>query len=127
MACDDHLQNCLYSNVSRQVYQDAKTIAGSGLTTDSYLEKAGLTRKINKSEDVYTSGRWKEEDLYEVLKVKKVIRNHIFKHVKFCKGEGVKFMSNNLEWKNKKIIELSKSYEKVDLSKSIEYQYNVIK
>ena len=46
---------------------------------------------------MYTSGRWKEEDPYEVLKVKKVIRNHIFEHVKFCKDEGVKAASDNFE------------------------------
>ena len=44
----------------------------------------------------------KEEDPYEVLKVKKVIHNHIFKHVKFCKGEGLKAVSTNLEQKTRR-------------------------
>ena len=50
------------------------------------------------------SGRRKEKDLYEVLKIKKGNCNHILKHMTFCKGERVKAASNNLERKNKKII-----------------------
>ena len=65
--------------------------------------------------------------MYEVLKVKKVIHNNIFKHVTFCKDEGRKAVSNNSEQKNKKIIKLGKSREKADLSRSIGYQYNIMK
>ena len=61
MACDDHLQNYLHSNVNRQGYQDAHTVEGSVLTTNSCLEEAGLTTEIKITlEDVYTIGRWKE-------------------------------------------------------------------
>ena len=39
----------------------------------------------------------------------------------------MKAVLNNVEWKNKKIIELVKSHEKADLSKPIGYQYNILK
>ena len=51
---------------------------------------------------MYASGRWKEAGPYEVMKVKKLIRNHMFKHVTFCKGEGVKAASNHLEQKTRR-------------------------
>ena len=51
---------------------------------------------------VYTSVRWHKVDQYEMLKVCKVILNHIFKYIKYYKGEGVKIASYNLERKAKK-------------------------
>ena len=64
------------------------TLANSSLTNDTFIEESGLNndQKKRKMEDIYSSGRWKEVDEYEVTKVRKIIRNHIFKHVKFCKG-----------------------------------------
>ena len=59
MDCDDHSQNRLHSNASRQGYQDAQTIEGSVLTTNSYLEESGLTTDNNKNRGcVY---KWKME------------------------------------------------------------------
>ena len=62
-----------------------------------------------------------------MLKVKRVIISNIFKHIHLCKGEGVKAASNIFQQKNKKLIESDKSHNKVDLSKSIGYQYNIMK
>ena len=43
MACDSYLQNWIHSNISRQGYQDIHAIERSAFTTDTHLEKAGLT------------------------------------------------------------------------------------
>ena len=47
MACDDHSQNCLHPNISRQGYQDTYIVEGSVFTTNSYLEEAGLATEQN--------------------------------------------------------------------------------
>ena len=47
-----------------------------------------MNRKKRKTNDIYLSAQWNDEDEYEVTKLRQVIRNHIFKHVKFVKGEG---------------------------------------
>ena len=39
-----------------------------------------LTRKI---EDVYSGGEWKDEDEYKATKIKQVIRNNVFKLLKW--------------------------------------------
>ena len=51
--------------------------------------------KKRKTEQIYLSGQWKDEDEYEITKLRQVIRNHIFKHLKFVKGEGTKPHSKN--------------------------------
>ena len=56
-----------------------------------------------------------------------MIHKNILKHMNIFKGERVKAASNYVERKNKKIIELVKSHEKLDLSNSIVYQYNIMK
>ena len=101
---------------------DAQAIEGSVLTTDILLEESGLIsdQKKKKLVEVYTSARWHKEDTYEVHKVRKVIRNHIFKYVKCCKGGGVKIASNSLECKAKKVVRLGKSHERAELSRPIE-------
>ena len=72
MASDYHSHKNLHSNASRQGWQDTQTIERSVLTSNSYLEEAGLTTENKiKLEDVHTSGRWYEEDRNEELKVKK--------------------------------------------------------
>ena len=52
---------------------------------------------------------------------------HIFKYVKFCKGEGNSSRPNPFEKKKAKIQLYGKSYEKEDLTKRIGYEYNVMK
>ena len=105
------------------------TLANSSLTNDTFIDESGLNndQKKRKMEDIYSSGRWKEVDEYEVMKVRKVIRNHIFKHVKFCKGEGLKVSSNQMEKKSAKLLLFGKSHEKADLTKRHGYEYNIMK
>ena len=44
--------------------------------------------KIRRIDAVYTSSSWIDEDQYEIIKVRQVIRKHVFKNLKFVKGEG---------------------------------------
>ena len=55
------------------------TLANSSLTNDTFIDETGLNneQKKRKMEDIYSSSRWKEVDEYEVMMVRKVIRNHI--------------------------------------------------
>ena len=60
-----------------------------GMTTYSQL-----IIKKRKPEAIYLNGQWKDEDEYEdeveIAKLRQVIHNHTFKHLKFVKGEGTK-------------------------------------
>ena len=107
----------------------AATISRSTMTNDTFCEEVFLDdeQKKRKVEDVYSDGRFANEDEYEIMKVRKVIRTHIFKHVKFCKGEGTKSVGNHFEKKNAKILLYRKCHEKADLSKRIGYKYNIMK
>ena len=77
--------------------------AASTVTNDSILNESVLSpdMKKRKLEEIYSNGKFQDEDEYEVLKVRKVVRQHIFKHLKFCKGEGTK-SANNFEKKKKR-------------------------
>ena len=66
---------------------------------------------------MYSDCRFKNEDKYEMMKVQKVVRTHIFKHVELCKRERTKSAGNHFEKKNAKILLYGKSNEKTDLSK----------
>ena len=70
---------------------------------------------------------FKNEDKYEIMKVQKIIRTHIFKRVKFWKGKGTKSRGNHFEKKNAKIRLYAKSNEKADLSRRIGYAYNIMR
>ena len=61
------------------------------------------------------------------MKVRKLIRIHIFKHVKIYKGEGMKSPTNSFEKKNAKILQYGKSHKKEDLSKLVGYGYYIMK
>ena len=102
--------------------------AASTVTNDSILNESVLSpdMKKRKLEEIYSNGKFQDEDEYEVLKVRKVVRQHIFKHLKFCKGEGTK-SANNFEKKTKKDKAFGTSHEKADLRKTTGYEYNVMK
>ena len=93
-----HTSN-LYLSLTRPGIIDKQTIEGSTLTTGTLLEESGLTsdQKKIKLVKVNISARWHEKDTYEVHKVQKGIRNHIFKYVRFCKSKGARIAYNNLE------------------------------
>ena len=47
--------------------------------------------------------------------------------MKFCKGEGLKASSNQMEKKSAKLLLFGKSHEKADLTKRHGYEYNIMK
>ena len=48
---------------------------------------------------VYTSGSWMDEDSYDNLKVSQVIRNQVFKNLRFVNGDERKVLTTNLRRK----------------------------
>ena len=79
----------------------------SNITHDDSIEAdnaLSLNDKKRRIETVYSNGQWKDEDEYEIAKIRQVIRNHIFKHVKFVKGEGSRpGAKRDIQKKNSKI------------------------
>ena len=75
------------SEIEAMSIATASTIIDSRSNTTTTVPTSieGKKRKINA---VYSSGRWMDEDPYEVMKVRQVIINHVFKNLKFVKGEG---------------------------------------
>ena len=71
-----------------------------------------MIKKKLKIENIYTSRRWKKEDDYEILSVRQMIRNEIFKHAKFCKGECIIGCATHFERKDTTNIEFGNSHEK---------------
>ena len=107
----------------------AATIGQSTVTFDTFYEELFLDHEQEKRElkDVYSDGRFANEYEYEIMKVQKVIRTHIFKHVKFYKGEGNLSRGNTFEKKKAKSRLYGKSHEKSDLTKRVGYKYNIMK
>ena len=70
--------------------QETHLTQESGLTTESILEENALStaEKKRRIQEVYYGPAYKEENKYEVNKVRKIVCENIFKHVKFCIGEG---------------------------------------
>ena len=109
--------------------KDEVTMTGASIiTNDTFMEENGLSDKEKRKriDSVYSNGRWMEEDDYEVIRVRKIVRSHIFSKVKFCKGEG-KTSVNNFDKKTAKIIKFGISHEKTDLRKKTGYAYAVMK
>ena len=114
-----------------QFINDAENAELSQITEESTEIDSGLTleQKKRKIEDIYCSAQWQEEDEYEVAKICQVVRNHIFKHVKFVKGEGVKskVQQNSKKAKRKQIDLFGKSHERPDLTIRNGYAYNIMR
>ena len=91
------------------------------MTNDTFCEESFLTneQKKRKVEEMYSDGRLKHKDEYEIMKVRKLSRTHIFKHVKVCKGEGTKSPWNIFEKEISKILQYGKYLEKGDLSNEL--------
>ena len=68
-----------------------------------------------------------DEDPYEVMKVRQVIRNHVFKNLKFVKGEGRRALTTNFEKKNTKILQYGKCHKKADLTRTNGYECYLMK
>ena len=55
-----------------------------------------------------------------------MIRNHIFKHAKFIKGEGAKKTDKDTKKNNSKNLVFGKCYERSDLTKTSGYEYAIM-
>ena len=108
---------------------EASVVSGitsvESINTDNGLSVEEQKRKIDA---IYLSGQWTDEDEYEVKKIRQVIRNHIFKHVKFIKGEGAK-PSNKKEVKSRKLKQLlyGKCHERPDLTRLSGYECQILR
>ena len=104
----------------------------SGITNDRSISgtnnSLSVEEKKRKSETVYLSGQWKDEDEYEITKIRQVVRNHIFKHLKFVKGEGT-IPSFKKDRKTKKRDQLlyGMCHERPDLTKQGGYELKILR
>ena len=99
---------------------EASTITDASNNTEDRVPTT-IDEKKKKIEAVYASSSWMDEDRYETLKVKSLIRTNVFKNLKFVKGEGRKTLTNNFEKKTAKILQYGKCHEKADLTKANGY------
>ena len=74
------------------MHQKKDTIGPSTVRNYTFYEESFSTdeQKKRKIETVYPGGRFKHEDEYKIIKVRKITMTHTFKHVKFRKEEGTK-------------------------------------
>ena len=68
-----------------------------------------------------------DEDPYEIMKVRQLIRDHVFKNLKFVKGEGRRALTKIFEKRNAKILQYGKCHEKVDLTMTNGYECYLMK
>ena len=103
------------------IVQDTKVSVASVTTnaesanTDNGLSIEEKKRKIDA---IFLSQQWNDEDEYEITKIRQVIRNHIFKHVKFVKGEGsVPTQKKDNKSRQLKTLMFGKCHERPDLTR----------
>ena len=75
-----------------------------GYTTRAVNPDVRLTedQKLQLLEKTYLSEQWIPSDDHEIDKLKNVIRKHIFKHLKFFKGEDTAYDQENRQRKEQK-------------------------
>ena len=83
--------------------------------------------KKEKLEDVYSDGRSRNEDKYEIMKVQKIIRTHILKYVKFSKVKETKSAGKSFKKNNAKMLQYDTSHKQADILKRVGYEYNITK
>ena len=104
----------------------------SGITNDRSISgtnnSLSVEEKKRKAETVYLSGQWKDEDEYEITKIRQVVRNHIFKHLKFVKGEGtVPCAKKDRKSKKKNELLFGMCHERPDLTKQTGYECKILR
>lgn len=111
--------------------QDTNVSVVSGITSaESTNTDNGLSieEKKRKIDAIFLSQQWNDEDEYEISKIRQVIRNHIFKHVKFVKGEGsVATHKNDNKSRQLKNLIFGKCHERPDLTRLAGYEYQILK
>ena len=104
----------------------------SGITNDDSISDTvnSLSKdaKKRKAEAVYLSGQWQDEDEYEINKLRQVIRNHVFKHLKFVKGEGtIPCAKKDRKAKKKQQLLFGMCHERPDLTKLDGYECTILR
>ena len=111
--------------------QDNETSVVSGITSvDSTNTDNGLSleEKKRKIDGIYLSAQWNDEDEYKVTKIRQVIRNHIFIHVKFVKGEGtVPTQKKDNKSRQLKKLLFGKCHERPDLTRQSGYECQILR
>ena len=104
----------------------------SGISNDPSISgtdnSLSLDGKKRKAEEIYLSGQWKDEDEYEIIKLRQVVRNHIFKHLKFVKGEGtIPCAKRDRKSKKKHQLLFGMCHERPDLTKQTGYECKILR
>ena len=111
--------------------QNTEVSVVSGITgseTNSTDSALLVEQKRRKIDSIFLSQQWIDEDEYEITKLRQVIRNHIFKHVKFVKGEGsLPTRKKDHKSQNLKKLIFGKCHERPDLTRLSGYECEILK
>ena len=104
----------------------------SGITNDPSISGTDNSLSVNekkrKAEATYLSGQWQDEDEYEITKLRQVVRNHIFKHLKFVKGEGsIPCAKKDRKSKKRNQLLFGMCHERPDLTKQTGYECTILR
>lgn len=102
-----------------------------GDTTRAVNPDVRLTEdeKLQLLEKTYLSEQWTPSDDHEIDKLKKVIRKHIFKHLKFVKGEGTAPDTKKTDKGQRQrtpVFAIGKCHERPDLRKKTGYEVKIL-
>ena len=94
-------------NITNILHDNEASVISVITSIDSINIDIGLSvdDKKRKTNEIYLSAQWKDEDENKVTKLRQVIRNHIFKHVKYVKGGGA-VLSQKKENKSRQLKHL---------------------
>lgn len=104
-----------------------------GLTDDSIIAEVDMTpaQKKRKLEDLYSKHDFSKMkiDEYELIKLKRIIRNNIYKTVKFLRGEGNSNLGTRTDMMRtlQSIPIIGKSHDFADLNKKTGYEVEILK
>ena len=94
------------------------------MNTDIGLSVDNKKRKTN---GIYLIAKWNDKDDYEVTKLRHVIHSHIFKHVKFVKGEGALLSHKKKQITTIEKISFGKCHEISDLTMLSRYECQTLR
>ena len=118
------------ANSTRTVHDSEGSIVSGITNEESTNSETGLSLddKKRKIDAIFLSQQWNDEDEYEITKIRQVIRNHIFKHVKFVKGEGsVPTQKKDTKTRQLKNLMFGKCHERPDLTRQSGYECQILK
>lgn len=119
------------NNYVARAVQETENSVVSGITNEESTNSENglsLDDKKRKIDAIFLSQQWNDEDEYEITKIRQVIRNHIFKHVKFVKGEGsVPTHKKDNKSRQLKNLMFGKCHERPDLTRQSGYECQILK